>query len=87
MSYTSIGIGIRRNFATLGDRNFEPDQTVPVQYISNKDSLEFMSVGAVISKYNVGVNLPFDVGGVSYSAQAVHILRLYWNQGWITPAT
>lgn len=79
---TAIGVGIRRNFASLGDRNFEPDQGSPVQYVSNQENLEFL--GTV---YQPGSNLPFDVGGVSYSPTAVGLLQLYWNQGWITPAT
>ena len=79
---TLLGVGIRRNFATLGDRNFEPDQTTPVQYISNQEHLEFL--GTI---YEPGSNLPFDVGGVSYSARAVGLLQLYWNQGWVKPAT
>lgn len=79
---TAINVGIRRNFATLGDRNFEPDQTTPVQYICGKEGLEFLG-----TTYHVGNNLPFDVASTSYSATAVQLLQLYWNQGWITPAT
>jgi hypothetical protein len=85
---TNIGIGIRRNFVTLGDRNFEPDGTV--QYKSNKDGLEFMSVGNTLSLYNTGTTLPFDGGAsphTTYSTTAIHYLRLYWNQGWVNPLT
>ena len=54
--YTTVGIGIRRNFATLGDRNFEPQlDGVAVQYISGKDALEFMSTGVTISKYKIAL--------------------------------
>lgn len=79
---TKIGIGIRRNFATLGDRNFEPDQTTPVQYVCNHEGLEFLGV-----RYHVGDNLPFDVTSTSYSPTAVQLLELYWNAGFINPAT
>ena len=79
---TAIGVGIRRNFATLGDRNFEPDQDTPVQYVCGKDHLEFLG-----STYTVGQNLPFDVTGTSYSATAVELLQRYWNFGWCYPAT
>lgn len=77
---TQINVGIRRNFSTLGDRNFEPDGTV--QYASNREPLEFLG-----TSYHVGISLPFDVGGVSYSAAAIRDLQRYWDQGWITPLT
>lgn len=72
-------IGIRRNFSSLGDRNFENvDGTA--QYASNRENLEFLG-----SLYDTGVTLPFDVGGVSYSATALAILERYWNNILITP--
>jgi len=75
---TSINVGIRRNFATYGDRNFEDVGTV--QYASNRVNLEFLG-----TLYQVGSSLPFDVGGTSYSAAALQTLQLYWNNGWISP--
>lgn len=86
---TELNVGIRRNFATLGDRNFEPDQTgTPVLYKCGKDGLDFIAVsnGAKV-KYSVGDSLPFDVSGTSYSATAVALLELYWNAGFCYPAT
>lgn len=77
---TALGIGTRKNFVTLGDRNFEPDQTSPVQYGCNHEGLELL--GTI---YHSGDALPFDVGGVSYSATALGELRLYWDQGFLTP--
>lgn len=79
---TAIGIGIRRNFVTLGDRNFENDQTSPVQYICGKEGMDFMG-----TSYHVGDNLPFDVGGTSYSNEALRQLELAWNAGACYPAT
>ncbi len=84
---TNHDVGIRINFPTLGDRNFEDDQATPVQYKSNFAGLEFMSTGSTVSRYAVGDNLPFDVGGVSYSKAALAVLQLYWNFGFIQPAT
>ncbi len=88
---TELNVGIRQNFATLGDRNFEPGQTSPVQYKCLKDGLDFIAVsnGALV-KYSVGDTLPFDEGGppaTHYSATAVARLELYWNAGFIYPAT
>ena len=80
--YTALCIGIQQYFTTLGARCFEPDQTAPVQYVSNRGNLEFLG-----TKYDAGQNLPFDVGGTSYSATALAYLQLYWNQGWIYPTT
>jgi hypothetical protein len=75
---TAVNIGIRRNFASFGDRNFENSGTV--QYVSGRENLEFLG-----TLYDTGVTLPFDVGGVSYSAAALRDLELYWNAGLISP--
>lgn len=80
-SNTATNIGTRKNFVTLGWRNFEPDQTgTPVQYASRREGLEFLG-----STYHAGDSLPFDVGGVSYSAAAIGKLALYWDQEFLTP--
>lgn len=76
---TSLGIGIRLDCGTLGERNFENiDGTV--QYACNHEGLEFQG-----TTYSAGDSLPFDVGGTSYSASALQDLQLYWNQGWLLP--
>lgn len=75
---TQYDIGIRRNFVTLGDRNFDPSGTV--LYKAGVNNLYFNG-----SYYSIGQNLPFDVGGVSYSKSAVEQLRFYWDQAYITP--
>lgn len=71
-------MGIRRECGTLGMRNFENSGTV--QYKSNRSKLDFLG-----TQYDVGVTLPFDVGGVSYSATALAALQLFWDQDWIRP--
>ena len=91
-SNTAIGIGIMREIPGLGMRSFEPDQSgtefAPIQYKCNRDRLDFMAVsnGALV-RYTVGQNLPFDVGGTHYSDDAVELLLLYSEQGFIYPAT
>lgn len=75
-----INVGIRQNFSTLGDRNFEDAGTV--QYNARRDGLDFLG-----TKYNTGDALPFDVNNTSYSAAALQVLQLFWNQGWLTPAS
>jgi len=75
---TITNVGIRRNFAAFGNRNFETVGTV--QYVAQREGLDFLGVS-----YQYGDTLPFDVGGVSYSATAMAALQLYWNQGWIMP--
>ena len=70
--------GIRQNFTTFGDRNFETSGTV--QYDSAVESLYFNG-----ANYNIGQALPFDVGGISYSPQAVSLLNFYWNQNFLLP--
>lgn len=75
---TTFNIGIRRNFVTLGYRNWETAPSQP--YLSNRVGLWFQG-----SSYAIGASLPFDVGGTSYSLKAQQELLLYWNQGWITP--
>lgn len=77
---TQIGIGTRKNFSTLGDRNFETDGTV--QYASRRENLEFLG-----TEYDTGATLPFDVGGTSYSAAALEVLQRFWDQEWLTPLT
>lgn len=76
---TARNIGIRRNFATIGDRNFENSGTV--QYKSLRENLNFLG-----TLYDIGQNLTFDVGGTSYSAAALEDLELFWNHGMIEPA-
>lgn len=76
---TTYDIGIRRNIKTLGERNFEP---TGVQYASKLNGLWFNGL-----TYNIGVSLPYDVGGVSYSVGAVALLRFYWDQNFINPLT
>lgn len=67
---TTHNVGIRRNFATLGDRNFENvDGTA--QYACGHELLEFLG-----TTYHVGDSLPFDVGGVSYPARIMETTRL-----------
>lgn len=85
---TSIGLGIMRDISGLGMRSFEDDQTSPTQYISQRDNLDFIATsdGALV-QYDVGSNLPFDVGGTSYSATAVALLQRYWDAGFCYPAT
>jgi hypothetical protein len=84
---TKIDVGIQLNTA-VGYRNFEPlSSTGQVQYKSNRAGLEFMSANPDVSRYAVGDDLPFDVGGTSYSAKALEVLQLYWNQGWCLPTT
>jgi len=78
---TLINVGIRRNFVTLGDRNFEDGGTV--QYAANYQPLSFNG-----TLYNVGDNLPFDANGnTTYSTAAIGQLRQFWDAGWITPLT
>ena len=79
MTNTAANVGIRRECGTLGMRNFENVGTV--LYKANRQPLEFLG-----TEYDVGDNLTFDVGGVSYSAVALEKLELAWNQGWIVPA-
>jgi hypothetical protein len=75
---TQSNIGIRRHFASFGDRNFENDgETL---YVCDREPLEFLG-----TTYHVDDDLPFDVDGTSYSAEALEKLELYWNQGWIKP--
>lgn len=80
---TAINEGIRINFLTFGDRNFETSGTV--QYASNFSDKDGGLSWVDGANYTVGQNLPFDVGGVSYSKTAVALLRRYWDQNWIKP--
>lgn len=75
---TELNIGIRRNFGTLEDRNFETSGDV--LYKSSRENLEFLG-----TLYDSGETLPFNVASTSYSAAALQDLELYWNQGWIEP--
>ena len=76
---TLIGNGIRQNFLTLGDRNFEDSGTV--QYACRKEGMQFNAVN-----YHVGDHLPFDASGNTvYSRSAIEQLRFAWNQGWCVP--
>jgi len=82
-SNTALDVGIRRNFATLGDRNFEPAGALAGtnQYSCNYAGLYFMG-----TKYNAGDTLPFDANGnTTYSAAAVGLLQLFWDAGWVNP--
>jgi len=76
---TSMNIGHRKNWASLGDRNFESSGTV--LYVAVREPTRFL--GAL---YHKGESLTFDVGGASYSKQALHELRLLWNNDAIKPA-
>ncbi len=75
---TLVNVGIRRNFATFGWRNFETSGTV--QYVAEREGLDFNG-----TSYQFGDTLPFDVAATSYSASAMAQLQLYWNNGWISP--
>jgi hypothetical protein len=70
--------GIRQNYTTYGDRNFETAGTV--QYKAGVNNLDFNG-----TEYNIGQALPFDVGGVSYSSNAMALLQFYWNQNFLLP--
>lgn len=76
---TSTNVGIRRNFVTVGDANFENSGTV--QYYCAREPLMFLGTA-----YHVDDALTFDVGGTSYSKAALQQLELFWNNGWIRPA-
>ena len=75
---TQINGGIRRNFASFGDRNFENDGTT--QYKATKAAVHFLG-----TLYHKGDTLPYDVAGTSYSKQAIYEMRLLWNNEWIEP--
>lgn len=74
---TAMNVGIRRN-TPFGMRNFEDDGTT--QYASNHDGLDYLG-----TLFDAGDTITFDVGGTSYSADGVELLRRYWNQNWIEP--
>ena len=78
MTNTAANIGIRRNFGTLGDRNFENSGTV--QYKATREPTVFLG-----TTYHKGDSLTFDVTGTSYSKLALHQLAQLWNDGWIEP--
>jgi hypothetical protein len=81
MTNTEMNIGIRRNFTTLGDRNYEP--LGGAQYESATEDLEYLG-----TKYDSGVTIPFDAGGPPadrYSDDA--LMERYFNAGLITPLT
>ncbi len=75
---TASNIGIRINFPTFGDRNFENSGSV--QYVANREPLEFLG-----TSYHAGDTLTFDVAGTSYSKAALQALEQAWDQGWIKP--
>lgn len=81
---TAMNIGVRRNFSTLGDRNYEP--LGGAQYTSNRDGLELGGV-----TYDTGETIEFDdsASGSSpydrYSDDA--LMERYFNEGLITPTT
>ncbi len=75
---TEQNVGIRQNFPTFGYRNFETSGIV--EYVARRDNLFFNG-----TSYDYGQTLPFDVGGVSYSASAMAQLQLYWNNLLIKP--
>jgi hypothetical protein len=81
-SNTLRNVGIRRECGTLGMRNFEGNVDPTVAYKANKEPLEFMG-----TTYHAGTTLGYDYGSPpsSYSPEAVKLLELYWNQGWILP--
>lgn len=78
---TLIGVGIGRNRGTFGLRYFEDSGSVP--YKSKLNGLWWVDGNT----YNIGVTLPYDVGGVSYSVKAVALLRSYWEQDFLDPLT
>lgn len=78
MTDTQANIGLRKNFVTLGERNFERSGTV--QYKARREPLNFLG-----TTYHTGDLLPFNVGGVSYSKTAMAQLQLFWEQEFITP--
>jgi hypothetical protein len=76
---TEINVGVRHDFETWGARNFEPD-TVR-EYLCNRQNLEWDSM-----VLDVGDALIFDgAGGVSYDADSLPRLEMFWNSGWLTP--
>ena len=77
---TFTNIGIRRDFPTVGKKNFERAGTT--QYYCSREPLLFM--GTV---YHVGDALPFDDGtNTYYTKAALAQLQLYWDNQWIRPA-
>jgi len=83
-AYTDHNIGSRKYIDGLGWRNFEPDQTLPVQYKVVRGNLEFLG-----TTYNAGDTLPYDATPPAsvYTATAITILQRYWDQGWIEPVS
>lgn len=71
-------VGIRRECGTLGMRNFEDSGTV--EYKALREPTIFLG-----TSYNSGDTLPFDVGGTSYSLDALAELQQLWNDGNILP--
>lgn len=82
MTDTLINHGIRINFPVLGDRNFETSGTV--QYKANRQPLNWFGTA-----YNVGDLIPFSQGSPlsSYSKAEISLLKKFWEQGWLTPAS
>lgn len=80
MTNTQANIGTRKTFVGLGERNFEDSGTV--QYKCNREPLIFLNGGV----FHVGDTLPFD-GNSAYTARTIELLRRFWEEGWIKPAT
>lgn len=78
---TLIGLGLGLNRSTFGLRFFENSGLVP--YKSKINGISWVDG----NKYNKGITLPFDVGGVSYSVKAVALLQFYWEQDYLDPLT
>lgn len=81
MTNTDANIGTRKMIRTLDPpeyRNFENDGVT--QYNALREPLDFLGV-----TYHSGEPLPFDVGGASYSKEALQLLQLFWDQEWIVP--
>ena len=85
-SETFINEGLRQNFKTLGDRNFENTVANPVLYSVNYGP--GLNVRGTL--YTNGTSIPFDAGAsphTAYATATLALLRRYWDQGWLTPLT
>ncbi len=76
---TASNIGLRKNFKTLGFRNFENDGVT--QYVCNREPLQFMG-----TTYHVGQTINYDGSG-AYTKAGLSQLGLFWEQEWIIPLT
>lgn len=89
---TLYDIGIRRNIAGLGERNFDKSAALAgtVVYASKFSGISSAGIGLWWvdgNLYSSGQSLPYDVGGISYSVTATALLEFYWNQQFIVPTT